>query len=171
MYAAGGGHAEMCRILIFEGGADIDVRVKASPGYLARVKVHKQNDSSIDMMDSSDVSSMLEASEVEHSDGGTALTVAAEGGFLDVTKVLVEAGADIYAVADDNHTALTYSFVGGHTVIVEYLLDSGADPNDTYRDEKVSRYTSALIYVVSVDFILLASGYAAQSLIRLCFIF
>lgn len=135
MYAAGGGHASTCALLVSEGSADLNALVKASPAYLARVQ--ERNSSSSNSSADSSASTMIEVDEVEHSDGGTALTVAAEGGFADVARVLVEAGADIHVVAEDNHTALTYSFARGHSDIVELLLRSGADPNSKYTDSEV----------------------------------
>lgn len=130
MYAAGGGHAETCRILVQEGYADVNVGVRASPAYISRVnKTNLVNGST---------NSAIEVLDVEHSDGGTALTVAAEGGFLNVVQVLVDAGADLHVVADDNRTALTYAYIGGHSAICVFLLQRGADPNGTYVDDMVS---------------------------------
>lgn len=132
MYAAGGGHAETCEILLNEGGANVNSRVKVSSEYLDRIEYQKKSSDEADRS-----STMIEVLEVEHSDGGTALTVAAEGGHEEVVKILVDKGADIHIKADDGHNALTYSIRGGFLDIALFLLDKGADPNSFYPDESV----------------------------------
>jgi ankyrin repeat protein len=173
MYAAGGGHAETCRILIEKGGANVDARVKATPEYLARVAAQKEKEKAELEKSSSEGegssppptpsnSNMIEVSDVEHSDGGTALTVAAEGGFVEVARLLVEAGADVRVTADDNRTALSYSIIGGHLDISLLLLANGADPNSVYEDEKVGvmcAYHNGVIVVLYILYVLLYNCY------------
>jgi ankyrin repeat protein len=58
--------------------------------------------------------------------GGTALMHAAANGNIDVTKLLVENGADLEAESEDGHTALMYAMEEGHTEIAELLEEAGA---------------------------------------------
>ena len=59
----------------------------------------------------------------------TALVFAAREGHLPVVRKLVEAGADINALAADGQTALTLSINNGHFDVSYYLVDQGADVN------------------------------------------
>ncbi len=132
MYAAGGGHASVCELLIKEG-ADLSVLVKAKEEYLLRVAESKTKPDDLS-------GSRLEVIDVEHSDGGTALTVAAESGFFSVVETLVLAGINVNTIADDNFTAFTYAFKGGFENITLFLLEHGADPNQTYTDSEVVKF-------------------------------
>jgi ankyrin repeat protein len=51
---------------------------------------------------------------------------AAANGNIDVTKLLVENGADLEAESEDGHTALMYAMEEGHTEIAELLEEAGA---------------------------------------------
>ena len=57
----------------------------------------------------------------------TALIEAAIGGWTDIVRLLVEAGADVDARDFSGGTALTMAALKGHTDIVRILRDAGAD--------------------------------------------
>ena len=61
-----------------------------------------------------------------HTKNNGALRCAAEEGYLDVVKFLVEQGADIHA--DDNYS-LRISAYNGNYDIVKFLVEQGADNN------------------------------------------
>lgn len=121
MFAAGGGHNETCRLLI-EKGADLNVVVKATPEYIEQV-----------------AKAIAEGKEdVEpHKDGVTALLVAAQGGHLGAVKMLVEAGAEVDVVDDEDFTPLLSAIKGNYGEVAAYLVEHGANPNDVFVDEKV----------------------------------
>ncbi len=62
------------------------------------------------------------------------VALAAERGFLEIVKMLVEAGADVDAMNAVGHTALNRAVFFGKADVVDYLLEKKADVNVT--DEK-----------------------------------
>lgn len=78
------------------------------------------------------VQALLEAGAdvtVRHTDGRTALHVAAKGGFARVIDVLLEYGAEVDAVDDEGKTPLVIGLLARRHQAVEALLKGGADPN------------------------------------------
>ena len=84
--------------------------------------------------------------DAENAFGKTALMYAAQYGFMDSVKILLEAGADINAqtktgnlednncwdnicIANGERTALMYAVQEGHLDIAKYLVEKGADIN------------------------------------------
>ncbi|KAJ6093116.1 hypothetical protein N7486_008405 [Penicillium sp. IBT 16267x] len=64
--------------------------------------------------------------------GGTPLYIAANAGFMELTAVLVEGGANINKVVKTfggGYTALMIACMKNHLDMVELLLERGADPN------------------------------------------
>jgi ankyrin repeat protein len=62
--------------------------------------------------------------------GMTALLLAARNGYVDATRGLIEAGADVNEpCAGDKSTPLVIAIANGHYDLAAYLLDHGADPN------------------------------------------
>lgn len=136
MYAAAGGHTDVIKILIEKGHADINAVVRANPDLVARVKAKKLQNETV-TNDQGDSTVKEEEEVIEHADGGTALTVASEIGQYDSVVTLVELGANVAVVCEDNMTAVLYSFAGGFPNITEYLIEHGGNPNDAYIDEEV----------------------------------
>jgi len=92
-----------------------------------------------------------------HKDGVTALIVAAQGGHLGVVKMLVEAGADVLAVDDEDSTALLSAIKGNYGAVAMYLVEHGANPNDIFIDEKKKSHNLLMdaIMVNNTDFAVL----------------
>jgi ankyrin repeat protein len=64
------------------------------------------------------------------SGGMTALLLAARNGYVEATRSLIEAGADVnQPCAGDKSTPLIIAIANGHYDLAAYLLDHGADPN------------------------------------------
>jgi len=59
--------------------------------------------------------------------GNTPLHLAAEHGFLDVARLLLEHGADVNAIGKSGWTPLHVAAVNGRMAIVRLLLEHGAD--------------------------------------------
>lgn len=64
----------------------------------------------------------------------TALQICAEKGYLEIARLLIDAGADVNAVfipwariGDTAYTALIYAIDAGHVDLVKLLLENGAD--------------------------------------------
>jgi ankyrin repeat protein len=132
MFAAGGGHNETTAYLI-EQGADVNVVVKATPAYIERVaKLIAEG-----------------KEEVEpHKDGVTALSVAAQGGHFGAVKLLVEAGAQVDIVDEDDITPLLAAVKVKNNNITMFLLEHGANPNDVYIDDKLKPHNLLMDAVV-----------------------
>ena len=64
----------------------------------------------------------------------TALMLAAEYGFLDIARLLIEKGADINIKNKDGNTVLMIASKEGHIEIVNLLIEKGADINITNKD-------------------------------------
>ena len=60
------------------------------------------------------------------SDGQTPLILAARSGKNDFTAMLIEMGAEVNSVDNEQHSALYYASEAGYTEIVEQLLMAGA---------------------------------------------
>ena len=120
MFAAAGGHAE-CVEYLLELGATVDTPSKATPEYLA--KMEKQ------------LAGTTPADNERHVDGVTALHVAAQGGFLECTEVLLKSGADPTWLDTENRTPLTMAIKGNFGNVAIALVKAGADPNMTYTPE------------------------------------
>jgi serine/threonine-protein phosphatase 6 regulatory ankyrin repeat subunit B len=132
MFAAGGGHNETTAYLI-EQGADVNVVVQATPGYIERVAklIAEGKD------------------EVEpHKDGVTALSVAAQGGHFGPVKQLVEAGAVVDIADEDDVTPLLAAVKVKNNNITMYLLEHGANPNDVFIDDKMKPHNILMDAVV-----------------------
>ena len=61
--------------------------------------------------------------------GYTALLIAARTDARELTSLLLDAGADVNAVAPDGTTSLLVATVRGHADLAILLLERGADPN------------------------------------------
>ena len=62
------------------------------------------------------------------SDGVTALVQAAQQGFVEVVRFLVEEGkADVDKVNDNNQTPINIAALMGRLEVVQFLLSKGAD--------------------------------------------
>jgi ankyrin repeat protein len=72
-------------------------------------------------------------------DGWTALHLAAHYGRPGVVRLLIEAGADVNALADNiiGNTPLMAAIAGGNEAIVRELIAAGADP---YKKDRNGRY-------------------------------
>lgn len=118
MWAVSEGHVEAARLLI-AAGADVNARsnfVAAANG--------RGFEGRTPLADSAD------AKVVEFASGWlTPLMLAAREGHLEVSRVLVGAGADVNATAGDGKTALALAIFNGNYETASFLVDSKADVN------------------------------------------
>ncbi len=120
MFSAAGGHSDATQALI-NLGADVNAVAQATPEYLEKLAL------------------MIEAGTVEdndpHVDGVTAVHVAAQGGHLDTVNILVEAGADVTILDDEDRSPLLLAVKGNYGDVAIALVKGGADPNTPYVDD------------------------------------
>ena len=62
-------------------------------------------------------------------DGSPPLHVAAQAGNLEITKYLIDAGADVMAGDNENSNALHVAAIGANTAVIDLLLSKGLDVN------------------------------------------
>ncbi len=72
--------------------------------------------------------SLLAAKE---SDGSTPLHIAAQAGNLEMTKLLIDLGADVKLGDNENSNALHVAAIGGNTAVIDLLIAKGIDVNST----------------------------------------
>jgi len=75
--------------------------------------------------------------------GNTALTYACCGGYEDVVRLLVDAGAELECHNENGHTPLMEAASGGHVGVAAILLDRGAGINTHSNEFKESALTLA----------------------------
>ena len=92
------------------------------------------------------------------SNGGTALTVAAQSGHLAIVQLLLEKGADIEAKDILKETALMKAVRGGYFGIVQLLLKKGADVEAKDRWNETATIKAAEYGYSSVVQLLLEKG-------------
>ena len=118
MWAVSENHAEAARLLI-GGGADVNARsnyVAAANGrgFEGRTPVANRNDPKVE----------------EFASGWlTPLMLAAREGNAEMARILVDAGADVNAVAGDGKTALALSIFNGNYDVASLLVDRKTDVN------------------------------------------
>jgi ankyrin repeat protein len=121
MFAAAGGHVD-CAKQLMEHGAHINAVARHKPGYLEKLK------------------KMIEEGQVQeeepHVDGVTALHVAAQGGHLEMVKVLIEAGVEssMAHLDDAGRSPLVLAVQGNYGEVAVVLVEAGSDPNTFYVD-------------------------------------
>jgi ankyrin repeat protein len=118
MWAVSEGHADAAKLLI-AAGADANARshyVAAANGrgFEGRTPVANRTDPKVE----------------EFASGWlTPLTLAAREGDVEMARILVNAGADVNAVAGDGKTALALAVFNGNYEAASFLVDSKADVN------------------------------------------
>lgn len=122
MFAAAGGHVECAKQLMQLGCAINDI-ARHKEGYPEKLK------------------KMIEEGQVKedepHVDGVTALHVAAQGGHLEMVKVLIEADAkpSLAHLDDAGRSPLVMAIQGNYGEVASVLVEAGADPNTPYVDD------------------------------------
>ncbi|WP_257266337.1 ankyrin repeat domain-containing protein [Endozoicomonas sp. ONNA2] len=71
--------------------------------------------------------------------GFTALTCAAQIGFIEIVQLLIDNGANIDQAGNDGATPLYYAAQEGHTEIVKLLLAYDADPEKEWKMFSIGR--------------------------------
>lgn len=143
MFAAAGGHPK-CTKLMIENGADVNAIATARPDYLEKLA---------QMIEEGTV----DPNEDPHVDGVTAVHVAAEEGHLECVQLLIDAGADVTVIDDEDRTPLLLALKGNYGEVASVLVKAGADPNTPYVDEEggVHNILMDSIIVENADFALL----------------
>ena len=115
MWAVAEHHADAAKLLV-DHGADVDARSRIYPvADAAGSEGPEPEDAAPD------------AVPVGYSNGGfTALLFAAREGDLTSTRLLVDSGANLNAIASDGKTPLGLSIYNGNYELASFLLDSGA---------------------------------------------
>ncbi|XP_071142131.1 ankyrin repeat domain-containing protein 6-like [Mytilus edulis] len=127
MWAAIGGHLEICRLLI-DTGCQIDITnvegwtalmSAARWGRLEICRLLIDRGCKIDITDGS---------------GRTALMLAALYGHLEICKLLIDTGCKIHITNGSGYTALIIAAVNGHLEVCRHLIDRGCKIDITSRD-------------------------------------
>ncbi|KAL7461387.1 hypothetical protein ACHAXS_003047, partial [Conticribra weissflogii] len=152
MFAAAGGHPK-CTQLMIDRGADVNAIATATPDYLEKL------------------AKMIEEGTVDpnqdpHVDGVTAVHVAAEEGHLECVQILIDAGADVTKVDEEDRTPLLLAVKGNYGEVASALVKAGADPNTPYVDEDGAPHNLLMdsIIVENEDFALLLIKHGADLL-------
>ena len=74
---------------------------------------------------------------VDEIDGVTALYIAVEAGNIELTKLLIDRGADVNLPVKFKRTPLYAATFGAFPDLVKLLIDSGADPNQPAKSQTV----------------------------------
>ncbi|CAM9577046.1 unnamed protein product [Ectocarpus sp. 6 AP-2014] len=100
----------------------------------------------------------------EENNGRTALMVAADGGYLDITTLLVDAGAAVdTADTDGKKTALHLAVEGKHPEVVKFLLEANANPSARVRDGRTPLNAACWIGDVRTIDLLVSAGSDPQA--------
>ena len=113
MWAAAQGHVEVARSLI-RAGAELEARSKVRPMLMY---VDATNGGAFDQ------------GVTENLGGYSALLFAARQGDVEITRLLLNAGADIDGLAGNGTSPLVVAAHSGHTALAIELLNQGADAN------------------------------------------
>jgi serine/threonine-protein phosphatase 6 regulatory ankyrin repeat subunit B len=121
MFTAAGGHLDCTKQLI-DYGADINMIARATPEYLVKMKRMVEEGTA-------------QPEPEPHVDGVTALHVAAQSGHLEVVNLLLEKGAEVTVLDDEQRSAIVLAVKNNHGDVAVALVKAGADPNTPYTDE------------------------------------
>jgi len=129
MWAAAEKHAEVVRVLI-ENGADVNIDSKAVPEPEPFIISIPSNDELNIECCSIFLSNYPKSVRFPKISGGfSALHFAARQGDVEISRMLLQAGADINDMHQDYGTPLTIAIASGHQDLARFLLQNGADPN------------------------------------------
>ena len=113
MWASAQGHVEVVRVLV-EAGASLEARSKVRPMLMF---AEATNGGAFDQ------------GVMENLGGYSALLFAARHGQVEISNLLITAGADINGQAGNGTTPLIVATHSGHSALAQMLLAQGADPN------------------------------------------
>jgi len=68
---------------------------------------------------------------MKDADGSPPLNIAAQAGNLEMTKLLIDIGADVMLGDNENSNALHVAAIGGNTAVIDLLIAKGIDVNST----------------------------------------
>ena len=113
MWAAAQGHVEVVRVLI-ESGADLNAHSRVRPMLMY---TDATNGGAFDQ------------GVMENLGGYSPLLFAARQGDVGISRLLINAGADIDGVAGNGTSPLVVATHSGHSELARFLLEQGADAN------------------------------------------
>mmetsp|Transcript_27152 Transcript_27152/g.56530 ORF Transcript_27152/g.56530 Transcript_27152/m.56530 type:complete len:949 (-) Transcript_27152:246-3092(-) len=150
MFAAAGGHPKCTKLMIDEG-ANVDAIATATPDYLEKLA---------QMIEEGTV----DPNEDPHVDGVTGVHVAAEEGHLECVELLIEAGADVTVLDEEDRSPLLLAVKGNYGEVASTLIKAGADPNTPYVDDEGESHNLLMdsIIVENADFALLLIEHGAD---------
>ncbi|KAL7539128.1 hypothetical protein ACHAXR_009053 [Thalassiosira sp. AJA248-18] len=150
MFAAAGGHPKCTKLMIDEG-ADVNAIATATPDYLEKL-AKMIEDGTVD------------PNEDPHVDGVTGVHVAAEEGHLECVNLLIDAGADVTVLDEEDRTPLLLAVKGNYGEVASALVEAGADPNTPYVDDEGESHNLLMdsIIVENADFALLLIEHGAD---------
>lgn len=150
MFAAAGGHPKCTKLMIDEG-ADVNAIAVATPEYLEKLAKMIEEGT-------------VDPTEDPHVDGVTGVHVAADEGHLECVNLLIEAGADVTVLDEEERTPLLLAVKGNYGEVASVLVKAGADPNTPYIDDEGESHNLLMdsIIVENADFALLLIEHGAD---------
>jgi len=159
LVAVASGHKEMTKYLLVD--VNVDENVRTAKHITALISATSAGDKNVDIVNLL----LLSGARVDDKTldlGISALHIAAQEGFVQLTEALIKGGADVNKKNNIGATPLMMASVKGHYAIVQILLDNQADPAISIRldrDPEDPEFEEGAIETVTPTTMALSAGH------------